>query len=127
MVAVTLLLFTVAAFSTAESTTQTAYLTNDNSAFPFAKSDTYPMPEGALGAPVTLTALTDVTTAGAQAKRYLCALFPQEQTSIETQYIYQVRQIRNIGWEIIVMPSGGREFLPVLYGAYKQRQPRFCL
>ncbi len=104
LVAVALVLLTVAAFSTAESATQTVRLTTDTSAFPFAQSDVYPTPESVPGAPVTLTQLNDAAAAGAQAKRYLCALYPEDQTNIETQYLYQVRQTGQAGWEIVVLP-----------------------
>ncbi len=113
-VAALLVLLTLAAFSTAESAAQTKRLTTDPSAFPFAESDIYPAPEGALGAPVALTPLTNAAEAEAQAKRYLCALYPDDRSEIDTQYIYQARQFGQSGWEAVVWPPEGGD-TPLYY------------
>ena len=66
-VAAALLLLSVAAFSTAESTDQTQRLISDSSAFPFLTNDQYPAPDNAFGPAVTLTPLTVAAEAVAQA------------------------------------------------------------
>lgn len=107
LVAVVLTALTVAAFSTAESTAQTKRLTADHSAFSFAQSGVYPAPANAFGEPVALLPLPSPVEAEAQAKRYLLALYPEEQAAIETQYLYHVRNFWNTTWEISVWPPEG--------------------
>lgn len=102
LVAIVLVLFTVAAFSTAESSQQTQQMTTDTSAYPFSSDDSYPEPDVALGQPVSPVQLSDVQAATAQAKQYLCALYPEDQAMIETTYAYQVRLFGQSSWEIIV-------------------------
>ncbi len=109
LVAAFLLVLTVAAFSTAESTRQTTRLTTSQSAFPFQKTDAYPAPEANFGAPVALAPLPDVAAAEAQAKRYLCALYPDDQAAIDGQYRLEVRQSGQKRWEVIVWPEAGAE------------------
>lgn len=108
LVAAVLIVLSVAAFSTAESTEQTKRLTSDPSAFPYQTKDRYPTPDYVFGPTVSLTPLTNAADAEAQAKRYLCALYPDDQQAVETQYRYHVRQFGPYGWEVVVrLPEGG--------------------
>ncbi len=109
LVAVLLMVLTVAAFSTAESNAQTKRLTTDSSAFPFAQSDTYPIPASVFGEPVALVPLLSAAETEAQAKRYLCALYPEDQAAIESQYLYRIQNLGKSSWEIVVWPPEGGE------------------
>lgn len=100
-----LVALTVAAFSTAESTERTAYLTSDRSAFPFEKGDIYTVPQTTFGAPVERVPLPDAAQAEAQAKRYILALFPDEK-DVE-QCTYSVNVLGKRTWEIAVWPPEG--------------------
>ncbi|MEA5016919.1 MAG: M56 family metallopeptidase [Candidatus Limiplasma sp.] len=106
LVAVVLIVLTAAAFSTAESVEQTKRLTTDSSAFPFEATDVYPSPEVTFGEPVALSPLLSAAEAEAQAKRYLAALYPQDQAAIQG-YRYQVQTFGQNGWEVIVWPPEG--------------------
>ncbi len=98
---------TVAAFSTAESVKQTHLLSADASVFPFSENDSYPVPEANFGEPVALSPLMSATEAKAQAKRYLLALYPQDQVAIEGEYLYRVRNLGESSWEVTVWPPEG--------------------
>ena len=103
LTAIALLLLTVAAFSTAESLHRTQQLTTDASAFPFASGAPYPTPDSAMGSPVSLAQLDNVQAATAQARQYLCALYPEDQAAIQSVYVYQANLFRQTDWEISVM------------------------
>lgn len=105
VVAVVLVALTVAAFSTAESTERTAYLTSDRSAFPFDKSDIYAVPQTTFGAPVERVSITDAAQAEAQAKRYILALFPEDKDA--DKYTCRVNTIGERTWEVTVLPPEG--------------------
>ena len=109
LVAIVLVVLSVAAFSTAETKDQTARLTTDSSAFPFQTSDPYPAPDNTFTQAVPLTPLTNASEAVAQAKRYLCTLYPEDQPSIESQYRYFSTQIGAHSWQIVVWPPEGGE------------------
>ena len=110
IVACALVLMTVAAFSTAESTARTRLLTSDRSAFPFEAGNQYPMPDDALlGQPVALTPLTNAAEAEAQAKRYLLALYPDDHEMIESECRYRINVFAQTHWEVVVWPPEGGE------------------
>ncbi len=109
LVAMMLVVLTVGAFSTAESTAQQKRLTTCPSKFPFSENDVYPAPTTAFGEPIALTPLISATEAEAQAKRYLCALFPEDKAGIEQEYRFLMEIAGGIAWRIEVWPAEGGE------------------
>ena len=108
ILAVLLVALTAAAFSTAESTAQTKYLASDKSAFPFQKTDVYPLPAVAFGEPIPQTPSANATEAKEQAKRYLLMLYPNDQQKMEA-YRFNVQTLWETFWEITVWPPEGGE------------------
>ncbi len=109
LVAIVLVVLSVAAFSTAETKDQTARLTTDSSAFPFQTNDPYPALDKPFTQAVPLTPLTNASEAVAQAKRYLCAMYPEDQPAIQSQYRFFSQQLGKYSWEVVVWPPEGGE------------------
>lgn len=111
LVGVFLSILTLAAFSTAESVEQAKRM---HTAYPFAQSDVYPEISKALGEKVELATLIDPLQAEAQAKRYLCALYPEEKEAIESQYLFRVQTSGTYLWRFSVWLSQN-EKTPLYY------------